>query len=67
MYCEWYEKTCPQKKCNGEGYVHCKMRCKGIFYDKVRREYHRVVTKGSPVNTVPCLSFLEKTLETVNL
>ena len=65
MYCEWYEGICPQKGCNGEGYVHCNMRKREFKYNRITKEYRNSVIKNKGNNRVLCLSFLEKTLMTV--
>jgi len=69
MYCEWYREVCPQKKCNGEGYVSCRMRRREIKYNRITREYRNSVIKNKQIDRVRCLSFLEKTLnaQTLNL
>ncbi len=61
MVCEWYDdRVCPQKKCDGNGSIYCKIKEKGFRKDE--GEYRRVRSRTMYISKIHCFSLLEKSL-----
>ena len=61
MVCEWYDsRVCPQKRCDGNGSVYCKIKEKGILFRKMEGEYKRVKLRSPQITKSHCFSLLEK-------
>jgi hypothetical protein len=61
MSCIWYGTTCLEKKCDGEGFVACRIKERGTSSDKVEGEYKKITIRNPQKKNIPCLSCLEKT------
>jgi len=63
MGCFGYEHdVCGQKHCDGEGYINCRIRNKGVVVDRLQGEYKKVRLRNPQVTRTVCFSFLEESL-----
>jgi len=60
MGCRWYGTTCIEKKCNGEGFVSCRIRERGTISDRVEGEYKKITMRKPQMTRTICLSLLEE-------
>jgi len=56
--CIWYQ-ICPERQCDGNGSVHCRIRKKGTLFSRIDGEYTKITFRNSKVCRIPCVSFLD--------
>jgi len=54
--CIWYGTACSEKRCDGGGYVSCRVRKTGAVSDKLTGKYRNIRTKVSEISQIRCLS-----------
>jgi hypothetical protein len=61
--CEWYGNACPDRTCSeGNGFTRCKVRMRGVVFNKLEGEYRKLRSKNPEISNTLCWSFspLEK-------